>query len=362
VTFIYPRHGHSRALVAALRSQGYLGARDGLSALHGFYSDYLTGSRNSWEEGISLFRIPIACNAADLFGDHSANPSVYHDYETFFAAAMPFITQARETGGIFALYTHHYGDDADCHGTGWGYGAGGVIPRDLEWLVDLVRVNNGIVVPLGQAVSYYRGLASAAEIGDDLVWIPRPVSCYVNSFIAERSDNGVSLSWTVVGLPASSCLRVYREECAGQWESVSSEAFCGGAVDSCSDLQPPVGATRYWLVEDRGDGQLQWLCSTVAPQQSRSPSLVLRANVPNPFNPHTTIRFFLPAAGQVRLSIHDTRGRRIVELAVGRQVAGEQTATWNGKDGEGAAMPAGVYFVRLVWEQHQQTCKILLVR
>ena len=362
MTFIYPRHGHSRALVAALRSQGYLGARDGLSALHGFYSDYLTGSRNSWEEGISLFRIPIACNAADLFGDHSANPSVYHDYETFFAAAMPFITQARETGGIFALYTHHYGDDADCHGTGWGYGAGGVIPRDLEWLVDLVRVNNGIVVPLGQAVSYYRGLASAAEIGDDLVWIPRPVSCYVNSFIAERSDNGVSLSWTVVGLPASSCLRVYREECAGQWESVSSEAFCGGAVDSCSDLQPPVGATRYWLVEDRGDGQLQWLCSTVAPQQSRSPSLVLRANVPNPFNPHTTIRFFLPAAGQVRLSIHDTRGRRIVELAVGRQVAGEQTATWNGKDGEGAAMPAGVYFVRLVWEQHQQTCKILLVR
>lgn len=63
---------------------------------------------------------------------------------------------------------------------------------------------------------------------------------------------------------------------------------------------------------------------------------------PNPFNPATTIRLHLPAAGEVRLSVHDVEGRRVALLQAGRLEAGEHAFTWRA-----AELPSGVYFARL---------------
>lgn len=82
------------------------------------------------------------------------------------------------------------------------------------------------------------------------------------------------------------------------------------------------------------------------------PSLVkdeprLLPNVPNPFNPSTSINYALPADAHVRLSVYDLSGRLVRELENGQRAAGEHSVRWDGRDGQGFPQASGMYFVRL---------------
>ncbi|MCB1184429.1 trypsin-like serine protease [bacterium] len=89
--------------------------------------------------------------------------------------------------------------------------------------------------------------------------------------------------------------------------------------------------------------------STVGVAEGDVPSRVGIAGVyPNPFNPRTTIRYGLPRAGDVRLTVHDATGRLVRTLAADRAGAGWREAVWNGLDDGGRRVASGVYFARLV--------------
>jgi hypothetical protein len=62
---------------------------------------------------------------------------------------------------------------------------------------------------------------------------------------------------------------------------------------------------------------------------------------PNPFHDSTTLRLAAGQAGAGRLAIYDAAGRllRLLETAGG-------SALWDGRDGHGHRLPAGVYYVR----------------
>ena len=68
----------------------------------------------------------------------------------------------------------------------------------------------------------------------------------------------------------------------------------------------------------------------------------LHANYPNPFNPSTEIRFDLPEAANVRLTVYDALGREVARLVDGPVGAGYQHATF-----EASGLPSGVYLYRL---------------
>jgi hypothetical protein len=85
-------------------------------------------------------------------------------------------------------------------------------------------------------------------------------------------------------------------------------------------------------------------------------------NIPNPFNPLTTIRFTLPREATVRLDIFDLEGRRVRGLFCGTTKAGPQTVLWDGRTENGAAAPSGVYFCRLAGDGVPLMRKITLVR
>ncbi|MGD8396335.1 MAG: FlgD immunoglobulin-like domain containing protein [Candidatus Eiseniibacteriota bacterium] len=81
---------------------------------------------------------------------------------------------------------------------------------------------------------------------------------------------------------------------------------------------------------------------------SPGPYLALRQNVPNPFNPHTTIRFELPVASPVTLAIYSVDGRHVRTLLDHAPLPGGSHAViWNGRAADGAAAAAGVYCYRL---------------
>ena len=69
--------------------------------------------------------------------------------------------------------------------------------------------------------------------------------------------------------------------------------------------------------------------------------------VGNPFRGETRIGYALPAAGPVRLSVHDVTGRRLAVLRDGPAAAGAHTLVWRGEDDAGRPLPAGVYLLRL---------------
>jgi hypothetical protein len=89
---------------------------------------------------------------------------------------------------------------------------------------------------------------------------------------------------------------------------------------------------------------------------------VAMSAMPNPFNPALEARCYLPAAGQVRLTVLDVRGRRVRTLHDGRVAAGESSWMWDGRDAGGRRVASGVYQLLLETEQRVIRRLVTLVK
>jgi hypothetical protein len=90
---------------------------------------------------------------------------------------------------------------------------------------------------------------------------------------------------------------------------------------------------------------------------------VLHPNVPNPFNPVTTIEFDLARDGHVSLRVYDVAGRLVRTLVDEKLATGAgHEAAWNGLDDAGSRVSSGVYFYRLVTADAAETRKMVLMK
>jgi len=67
----------------------------------------------------------------------------------------------------------------------------------------------------------------------------------------------------------------------------------------------------------------------------------LEQNVPNPFNPATSIHFGLARNGYATLAIYDVTGRMVRRLVDGAMAAGRHEVRWTGATVTAAASPRG---------------------
>lgn len=88
----------------------------------------------------------------------------------------------------------------------------------------------------------------------------------------------------------------------------------------------------------------------------------LEQNYPNPFNPETEIRFALPEASQVVVSIFNVLGEKIRTLVNASYEAGYHSILWDGKDEYGDPVASGVYLYQLRAGEFSQVMKMSLVR
>ncbi len=79
-------------------------------------------------------------------------------------------------------------------------------------------------------------------------------------------------------------------------------------------------------------------------------SFTLLQNYPNPFSSSTAIPYYLPQAGQVKLTILDARGRHLWQNTREHKAAGEFEIEWWGQDKTGMRVSSGIYFYRLRFE------------
>lgn len=89
----------------------------------------------------------------------------------------------------------------------------------------------------------------------------------------------------------------------------------------------------------------------------------LLGNYPNPFNPHTNIRFRIGATNtEFDLSIFNSRGQKVKTLHKGMLDPGTHLLNWNGTDQQGLPVSSGVYFYKLSAPGFLESRKMLLLK
>jgi hypothetical protein len=84
---------------------------------------------------------------------------------------------------------------------------------------------------------------------------------------------------------------------------------------------------------------------------------ILEQNYPNPFNPETTIRFSIPEAGDIKLTIYNPLGQKVAELANTTLEAGSYSFQWNA-----SGFSSGIYFYELNTKKFSSVKKMMLVK
>jgi len=161
------------------------------------------------------------------------------------------------------------------------------------------------------------------------------------------------------GLDTSSAILFYSTDLGTNWINVDLPMF-GPILDM--DLE---GMDKlYFVTPESGVFLLRNVVSELPSQQGETIPAVIRLepNYPNPFNPQTTIEYYLPRISTVRLEIFNILGQKVCTLVNRTQPAGEYRVTWDGTDENGRQMPGGVYLYRLESEGHSLQRKMLLIR
>ena len=96
--------------------------------------------------------------------------------------------------------------------------------------------------------------------------------------------------------------------------------------------------------------------------QATPQTYVLHPNMPNPFNPETTIRFELPQATEATLEVFDVLGQKVKTLVSGSLQAGTHSTIWHGRNDLGAQVGNGVYLYRLQAGEFTQMRRMLLLK
>ncbi len=113
------------------------------------------------------------------------------------------------------------------------------------------------------------------------------------------------------------------------------------------------------------DGVYRVLSTTDTPNLPELAALTLAPNHPNPFNPSTEVKLYVPGeSGDVDLQvdIYDVAGRRVRSLHQGMVTPGWHSISWQGRDDHGQPQASGVYFLRARSGGRESTIKMSLVK
>ncbi len=144
--------------------------------------------------------------------------------------------------------------------------------------------------------------------------------------------------------------------------AASGQFYDNGQGIALSLLEVPAGVT--WSSESGV------FLSQVSAVPDGAPELAAAARpamlepcYPNPFNPRTTIPFLLAGDGRVGVTIHALDGSLVRTLVTDRLfTAGRHELDWDGRDGRGRAMPAGVYLCRLRCGEAEESRRMIIVK
>ncbi len=126
------------------------------------------------------------------------------------------------------------------------------------------------------------------------------------------------------------------------------------------------GGTHYEWDADKADGSSYFLghdviqgvlTNAVAVADDAPAAFTVDQNVPNPFNPTTTINFSIAQAGDVSIDVFNVAGQKVDTLVDGFMGAGQHSVVW-----DASGFSAGVYFYTIEAGNTAKTMKMTLVK
>lgn len=153
------------------------------------------------------------------------------------------------------------------------------------------------------------------------------------------------------------CFQYATESDAGVWAEygqakVLTLGFGFESINAAADRKQLMEQILDWMASEE---------TAVGPDELPRPA-ALHQNVPNPFNPQTTITFSLDRTAQFQLAIYDVTGRLIRVLADEIRSAGEHGLVWDGRDAAGDQVASGTYFYKLVSEGNTFSRKMTMLK
>jgi PKD repeat protein len=156
------------------------------------------------------------------------------------------------------------------------------------------------------------------------------------------------------------------------YNSAGTQVARGYTVSNPEAGSYNAAAGRYYVRVDGYNGATSSYTLTVGGSLLRLPAGVeksnlplvyhLDQNIPNPFNPVTTIKFNLPKSGRMTLRIYDERGHLVRTLVDGEMAAGRQSVLWNGMDNAGRQAHSGIYLYLIEAEGFRDSKKMTLLK
>ncbi|MCK4537799.1 MAG: T9SS type A sorting domain-containing protein [Candidatus Krumholzibacteria bacterium] len=229
----------------------------------------------------------------------------------------------------------------------------GILSGGNVWSTYFIRAKDPCTSDL-----YYYSCPDSGFSYDNAVGPAYDLDC----FLASIEGKSVKLIWQFSKMEGEGKFVVTRSSEGSDFIKVdveivetSERAYCffDSGVEPGKDY-----SYRVRLVTETGS----YLLFETEPIRTPAIKLTLYQNCPNPFNPSTEVRYYLPTAGKVTLDIFDVAGRRIKTLVNGTQPAGKYSVDWTGRDNNGSRVASGVYFYRLRTGKEMLTRKMVLMR
>jgi hypothetical protein len=103
-------------------------------------------------------------------------------------------------------------------------------------------------------------------------------------------------------------------------------------------------------------------CLGGVPDEVEGAAFGLAVDGANPFRSTVSFTYRLASPGPARLSVYDLSGKHVRTLVSGVAGAGAHGVRWDGKDAQGRAVPAGVYFVDFRSDDHRASRRVVKLK
>ncbi len=230
----------------------------------------------------------------------------------------------------------------------------------------------------GQSVIDAIGIRQVAGIPDLVIdgirvatsWSNAPLPVELSSFSASIASNNVKLRWETETEVNNYGFEIHRQIHTSTplsvtgWEKIG---FVNGNGNSNSpksysfvDDKVSSGKYSYKLKQIDNDGQFEY-SKAIEVDFGAPKKFELSQNYPNPFNPATTIRYNLPEAGMVKLTLFNILGQELRTLVNEFKEAGVHTINFSATGGA-IELNSGMYIYKIEAGNFVQTRKMTLVK
>ena len=231
--------------------------------------------------------------------------------------------------------------------------------RFIEGITTTVKLVNDTTRTFQDTLSIIRA---------DAIKVAQPVKVKLSSFYVTYEEGNIAVNWETSLEMNNRGFNIYRtftndrKPTAG--ERLNQALIRGERTYRYVDKTTTQDCNHYYWLEDVDIFGYKTLHGPVYANKNYGlPKIYeLSQNYPNPFNPETVIKYSLPQADRVEITIYNVMGQLIRTLVDNTQKAGYHTVLWDGRNELGVSVSSGIYFVKMKASSFVQTRKMMMLR